>query len=92
MKTVRQWAEHLPDPIRNEFLVNWTATGYDIDELKFDSLADAIRGDETSWFEWKQTLQKFDYWKNIHEQALSGRFDIPPHIQAATIADDEQPD
>lgn len=90
MKTVRKWADHLPEPIRTQFLENWIATGHDIDKVEFGSIAKAIEGDIFNWFVWKSTPQGLDYWDNIHKQALRGRFDIPPHIQAATIADDEQ--
>lgn len=89
MKTVRQWAEHLPEPIRTQFLENVVEQNgeFCLEIIRHD-LAGCIIID----FTWSETPQGFDYWDNIHEQAESGRFDIPPHIQAATIADDEQAD
>lgn len=89
MKTVRQWADHLPEPIRSQFLENVVAQrGQIYLTHKKPDLPSCISGA----FAWDGTEQNAEYWINIYDQAKSGRFDIPPHIQAATIADDEQAD
>lgn len=88
MKTVRKWAEHLPEPIRSQFLENVVEYNKNFLAREKTDLASCIGGG----FAWVHTPQGWDYWDNIYDQARSGRFDIPPHIQAATIADDEQAD
>ena len=81
MKTPQQWAEHLPEPIRTEFLEN-IDEGY---SDKLDSLEKAIYKS----FSWYKTPQGAQYWGDIYVRVYSGELDdfvplpkqIPREIQ-----------
>lgn len=79
MKTARQWADHLPEPIRTQFLDNCERP-----ERKHASLDDAI----VKQFLWDLTPegQGVEYWSGICNKAFSGHYD---NLAAASIADDE---
>ena len=66
MKTPQQWAEHLPEPIKTEFLEN---IKYGCDE-QFKSLSNAL---DMCIF-WAQTPQGHSYWHKVYNRAKDGEF------------------
>jgi len=76
-KTAREWAEHLPEPIRTQFLANLADPDYEE-----RCIADAINGA----FFWRWTPQGFDYWVEVQKRADNGEFDIPPTVADEPVA------
>jgi len=70
MKTPQQWAEHLPEPIRTEFLENidpkYSQYAKQCSHLKFALILS---------FDWKVSKQGGEYWENIMDRAVLGDFD-----------------
>ena len=66
-KTIKEWLETLPEPIRTEALEN---AGELFSYPKFHSLVDAIYGA----FEWDLTKQGWKYWENVRIRAEAGEF------------------
>lgn len=68
MKTVEEWAQELPEDVREKFLANVVRVhGEDVLKWKFSFLSGAI-GDT---FYWKESLEGHDFWNDIHEQLES---------------------
>jgi len=65
-KTVKEWAELLPDDIKTKFLTNCTI-GLD---YKCKSLHNAIN----KAFIWHITAEGQEYWKLIHDKALNNEY------------------
>lgn len=61
MKTPQQWAEHLPEPIRTEFLEN-IDPNYSQYAKQCSSLSFAI----ILSFDWVTSKQGYAYWNNIY--------------------------
>lgn len=57
MKTIKQWADEMPEEIRVRFLANCKLPR----QRKFEQLHDLIM----SAFEWANSNEKADYWANI---------------------------
>jgi len=74
MKSARQWADHLPEPIRTQFLENCEDL-----EMEHRSLDHAIHYQ----FIWEFTPedQGYYYWENIWDKAKDGHYDKPLNEQ-----------
>ena len=66
-KTIKEWLETLPEPIRTEALENAynSAIGYLRHSLS-SALSDA--------FWWADSIQGSDYWEDIYDRAEAGEF------------------
>lgn len=71
MKTAREWADHLPEPIKTQFIEN--CKPFEILESKYPSISTAIKAS----LYWAQSLQNHFYWEEIYYRALKGEFDKP---------------
>ena len=68
MKTVEEWAQELPEDVREKFLTNVVRVhGENGLKLKESSLSSAILG----LFTWYKSPEDDDYWYNIHKQVKS---------------------
>lgn len=70
MKTPQQWAEHLPEPIRTQFLEN-IDKGYN-EETK--TLSHSIYRS----FTWHKTAQGAQYWLDVYVKSNAGKYEITP--------------
>ena len=78
MKTILEWYEELPEPIRSQAIAN-----YDGEYLVADSLTNAIsRG-----FYWGKSPEGQDYWQDIENKAEEGEYDPPPTPLEQSLSD-----
>lgn len=69
MKTPQQWAEHLPEPIRTEFLENVDTTYRDYKPVT-PTILDALK-----WsFSWSESKQGWTYWVQVDNAAFKGHY------------------
>lgn len=67
-KTILEWYEHLPEPIRSQAIENYDGT---------ESMPDSIDSAINEGFFWDLTREGCNYWENIYNRALNGEFDTP---------------
>jgi len=81
MKTPQQWAEHLPEPIRTEFLENIDPKYVDYKEFP-ETLTDA-----TKWsFNWSNSKQGWKYWDDVDNNAFKGHYkELIPNREPKSI-------
>jgi hypothetical protein len=73
MKTILEWYEELPEPIRSQAIKNCDRCLREV-----DSLTNAIsRG-----FEWEPSPEKHDYWHDVYSKAEVGKYPTPPLEQS----------
>jgi hypothetical protein len=70
MKTAKEWFQMLPEPYRTQALENSNGL-----ERQYESLPTALFVN----FTWIDTPQKGEYWNDIHERSIDGKFDINLH-------------
>jgi len=70
-KTVKEWYNQLPEPVRSQAIKNCERP-----DMVVDSLLDAL----IEGFYWFDTPQDGDYWWDIYCRAKDGEFDNPPPI------------
>lgn len=63
MKTIKEWLNELPEPIRGKAFNNVPECGTVVWEIPATSMYDAIVGA----FIWKDTPQGYDYWTLMAE-------------------------
>lgn len=73
MKTVREWAKHLPEPIRTQFLENVQALN-DNPEKILDKDVESLSSAIFCAFGWIRSPQGHDYWNMIDNRAMTGEF------------------
>lgn len=65
MKTVEQWAQELPEDVREKFLANMVRDNGEIGlKLISPSLGHAIAG----FFVWRKSPEGHDYWSDIYNK------------------------
>ena len=69
MKTIKQWLETLPSPIREKALANLYIGKEDKEE---ENLSDAL----CEGFGWREAKEGKDYWKAINKIIQAGDFDL----------------
>lgn len=68
MKTVEEWAQELPEDVRDKFLANVVEQrGKNYLKHKIKTLSDVI----IHSFVWFVTPEKDNFWRNIHKQLKS---------------------
>lgn len=67
MKTIKEWFETLPEPIRSQAIINTRVCDLINRE---NSLSEAIWNS----FIWEKTFEGLDYWKDIADRAEAGDF------------------
>jgi len=72
-KTVLEWLEMLPEPIRSQAIENWENDNEYEPSAMRPTLANAL----ALAFDWGGTPkdQGYEYWRNIKDRARSGEFD-----------------
>lgn len=68
MKTVQEWAQELPEDVREKFLANVIEQrGEEWLKLEFENLSDVISG----IFFWIDSPEGDEYWREIRNKLLS---------------------
>ena len=68
MKTVEEWAQELPEDVREKFLANVVRVhGEYAMKLNLTSLSDAL----IHSFNWAKSPQGITFWRNIHDKLKS---------------------
>jgi hypothetical protein len=73
MKTILEWYEELPEPIRSQAIANNNLSDF----KKSSSLERAIQ----EAFLWDDTPEGFDYWFVISNKAKAGEYDTQPTLE-----------
>ena len=77
-KTIKEWFQALPEPMRSQALKN-----ADNRNAKESSLAQAILGG----FGWSESAEGVTYWVDIKDRAESGEFDKPKPLDENDVSD-----
>jgi hypothetical protein len=70
MKTILEWYEELPEPIRSQAIAN-----YDPIYRDNNSEANSLRNAIIDGFSWGRSTEGFDYWNDIDNKALAVHYD-----------------
>lgn len=67
-KTIQEWYEDLPEPIRSQAIANAAKEGKEANEA--ESLAQAI----AMGFVWSDTPERYPYWEEVCTRACNQEF------------------
>lgn len=73
MKTLKEWSEYLPEPIRGQFLRS-IDPNYHLYKKEQPNLLEAIRCS----FEWSDTEEGWNYWHKVQLTAKQGKYNNLP--------------
>ena len=68
-KTIKQWLETLPSPIKEKALANLNKC---VEDIGAENLINAL----SEGFEWSETEEGYDYWHSVDTLAQAGDFDL----------------
>jgi hypothetical protein len=85
LKPAREWADHLPEPIRSQFLANCDnpKCAWRPDELSLDADFALLKA-----FDHDLTPEGGKYWNDIRTRNLNGEFDKPVIVWRDLTADE----
>ena len=77
MKTILEWYEELPEPIRSQAIANYDPSYRNMSE-EVKSLSEAF----IDGFSWGRSNEGFTYWNDIDDKAENGDYDKSPLEQS----------
>jgi hypothetical protein len=78
MKTILEWYEELPEPIRSQAIANYDGNV---------ELAENRRSAIQSGFIWYDTPEGQDHWQVVSDKAKEGYYDQPPSPLEQSLSD-----
>jgi hypothetical protein len=75
MKTILEWYEELPEPIRSQAIANYDPSYSEADETS--SKSESIK----RGFNWYRSPQENHYWEEVHNKAEAGEYDTPTPLE-----------
>ncbi len=67
-KTIQEWYQDLPEPIRSQAITNATKEGRG--EVEAESLSQAV----AIGFAWSETPERYPYWDDVCTRIITGEF------------------